>query len=45
MEKGDKSDGASPNGVELKQVTPGEPIVSLLSFLDYLGFSVEVEGP
>ena len=36
MEKGDKSDGASPNGVELKQVTPGEPIVSLLSFLDYL---------
>ena len=34
---GDKSDGGgSSNGVELKQVTPGEPIVSLLSFLDHL---------
>ena len=32
-DKGDKNDGG---GVELKQVAPGEPIVSLLSFLDYL---------
>ena len=36
IDKGDKNEGGSPNGVELKQVTPGEPIVSLLSFLDYL---------
>ena len=36
IDKGDKNEGGSPNGVELKHVTPGEPIVSLLSFLDYL---------
>ena len=35
-DKSDKNDGGSTHGVELKQVTPGEPIVSLLSFLDYL---------
>ena len=36
-DRGDKGDGGgSSNVVELKRVTPGEPIVSLLSFLDHL---------